>query len=181
MTAQPVLYLIACGSPPARHIGQLVELAQAAGWDTCVVVSPDGRKFVDTPALAALSGHPVRSVYKNPGDLDVLPDPDALIVAPATVNTINKFALGIADTLPLGLLIEGLGKGLPIVAVPYTNAAMANHPAFGENVARLRSWGVRVLYGDNVIKFHPPGSGEATAHEFPWNIALDALGAPPDR
>jgi phosphopantothenoylcysteine synthetase/decarboxylase len=180
VTARPVLYLIACGSPPARHIGQLVELAQAAGWDTCVVVSPDGRKFVDMPALAALTGHPVRSVYKNPGDLDVLPDADALIVAPATVNTINKFALGIADTLPLGLLIEGLGKGLPIVAVPYTNAAMANHPAFGENVAKLRSWGIRVLYGDDVIKFHPPGSGEATAHEFPWNIALDALGPPPD-
>ena len=57
-------------------------LAQADGWDVCAVVSPDGRKFVDTPALAALTGHPVRSAYKNPGDVDVLPDADAMIVAP---------------------------------------------------------------------------------------------------
>jgi phosphopantothenoylcysteine synthetase/decarboxylase len=155
-----------------------VELAQADGWEVCAVVSPDGRKFVDTPGLAALTGHPVRSTYKNPGDVDVLPDPEAMIVAPATVNTINKWALGIADTLPLGLLIEGLGRGLPVVAVPYTNSAMATHPAFGESVAKLRSWGVRVLQGDDVIKFHPPGAGEAIAHEFPWHLALDALGAP---
>ena len=112
----------------ARHLDRLVALAQADGWDVCAVVSPDGRKFVDTPALAALNRTSGRSAYKNPGDVDVLPDADAMIVAPATVNTINKWALGIADTLPLGLLIEGLGKGLPIVAVPYTNAAMATIP-----------------------------------------------------
>jgi phosphopantothenoylcysteine synthetase/decarboxylase len=176
VTARPVLYTIACGSPPTRHVGELVELAQTAGWDVCVVVTPDGRKFVDTPALAAQSGHPVRSTYKNPGDVDVLPDADAMIVAPATVNTINKWALGIADTLALGLLVEGMGKGLPIVALPYTNAAMANHPAFGESVAKLRAWGVHVLYGDEVIKFHPPG--EAIAHEFPWPATLAALGPP---
>jgi phosphopantothenoylcysteine synthetase/decarboxylase len=179
VTASPVLYVLACGSPPTQYLGRLVELAQSAGWDVCAVVSPDGRKFVDTPALAALTGHPVRSTYKNPGDVDVLPDADAMIVAPATVNTINKWALGIADTLPLGLLIEGLGKGLPIVAVPYTNAAMANHPAFEESIAKLRRWGVRVLYDDGVIKFEPPGTAEAIAHEFPWHAALDALGPPP--
>ena len=179
MTGSPVLYVLACGSPPTQYLGRLVELAQSAGWDVCAVVSPDGRKFVDTPALAALTGHPVRSTYKNPGDVDVLPDADAMIVAPATVNTINKWALGIADTLPLGLLIEGLGKGLPIVAVPYTNAAMANHPAFEESIAKLRRWGVRVLYDDGVIKFQPPGTAEAIAHEFPWHAALDALGPPP--
>jgi len=178
VTGEPVLYVIACGSPPTRHIDRLVVIAQEAGWDVCVIVSPDGRKFVDTPAVAALTGHPVRSEFKHPGDIDVLPDADAMIVAPATVNTINKFALGIADTLPLGLLVEGLGKGLPIVAVPFTNAAMAAHPAFAESVAKLRSWGVRVLHGDDVIKFHPPGTGEATAHEFPFHIALDALGPP---
>ncbi|HKD97399.1 MAG TPA: flavoprotein [Micromonosporaceae bacterium] len=170
-----VLYAIACGSPPARGIGALVRIAQAGGWDVCVVTTPDGRKFVDVPALAALTGHPVRSSYKNPGDPDVLPDATAMVVAPATVNTIVKWSLGIADTLPLGLLVEGLGKGLPIVAVPFTNAAMARHPGFGEAVARLRGWGVEVLYGDDVVMLHPPGAGEAHAGEFPWHLAYEAL------
>src|SRR5262249_42301176 len=140
-----VLYVVVCGSPAARGVGTLVELAQRDGWDVCVVASPDGRKFIDGLALAELTGHPVRSNFKNPGDPDLLPEPDAVIVAPATVNTINKWAAGIADTLPLGLIVEAIGKGIPIVAMPFTNQAMAAHPAFAESLARLASWGVRVL------------------------------------
>jgi phosphopantothenoylcysteine synthetase/decarboxylase len=170
-----VLYVIACGAPPTRYVADLAELGIDAGWDVCVVVTPDGRKFVDAPALAALTGHPVRSAYKQPGDLDVLPDPTALIVAPATVNTINKWSAGIADTLALGLIVESQGKGLPIVTMPFTNAAMAAHPTFGESLARLRGWGIRVLYGDDVLKLHQPGTGESSGAEFPWQLTLDAL------
>jgi phosphopantothenoylcysteine decarboxylase len=170
-----VLYVIACGTPAARRVGALVELAQRDGWDVCVVTSPDGRKFIDTPALANQTGHPVRSEYKNPGDPDVLPEPDAIVIAPATVNTINKWSAGIADTLPLGLIVEAVGKGIPMVAMPFTNAAMAAHPAFGESVARLRSWGVTVLYGDDVIRLHAPGTGEAFIEDIPWHLALKAL------
>jgi hypothetical protein len=35
-----------------------------------------------------------------------------VVVAPATFNTINKWALGIIDTLVLGILNEALGLGL---------------------------------------------------------------------
>jgi hypothetical protein len=85
-------------------------MAIACGWDVCVITTPDGRNFVDATALAAATGFPVRSGFKFPGDLDVLPDPNAIIVAPATVNTISKWSLGIADTLALALLIEGQGR-----------------------------------------------------------------------
>lgn len=136
-----VLYVIACGSPLAGHVGRLVELAQQDGREVCVVTTPDGAKFVDRPALARQTGHPVRSRYKDPGDLDVLPPADAMIVCPATVNTVNKWAAGITDTLALGLLVEAQGKGVPIVAVPFTNAAMAGHPAFRASLTRLAEWG----------------------------------------
>jgi phosphopantothenoylcysteine synthetase/decarboxylase len=96
----------------------------------------------------------------------VLPPPDAIIVAPATVNTVNKWALGICDTLALGLLVEAIGKRLPLVAVPTTNPEHAAHPAFAENLARLRSWGVTVLARTG-------GGGEP----FPWAQALDAAEA----
>lgn len=174
----PVLYAVACGSPAAGHIGRLVGLAQQAGWQVCVVATPDGRKFIDAPALASQTGHPVRSSYKNPGDLDVLPVADAIVVAPATVNTVNKWACGIADTLALGMLIEGYGLGVPIVVMPYTNTAMAAHPAFRESLRRLRSWGVRVLYGEDVLTLPAPGAGAGQAGEFPWQLALTALGPP---
>ncbi|MFF5171878.1 flavoprotein [Micromonospora sp. NPDC000089] len=170
-----VLYVIACGSPLARHVGRLVELAQADGWEVCVIATPDGAKFVDRVTLARQTGHPVRTHYKHPGDPDVLPPPDAMIACPATVNTINKWAAGITDTLALGLLVEGQGKGLPVVAVPFTNAAMAGHPAFQAGLERLREWGTTVLFGDQVFPLHPPGTGERHLHAFPWELAVAAL------
>ena len=75
----------------------------------------------------------------------------------------------------LGLLIEGYGVGLPIVAVPYTNAVMAAHPMLHENMAKLRSWGVQVLFGDDVVPLHRPGAGDRHRGSFPWRLALDAL------
>jgi len=169
-----ILYVIVCGSLVARDVGQLVVMAQADGWTVCVVATPDGRKFIDVPALAAQTGHPVRSYYKNPGDPDVLPPADAMVVAPATVNTVNKLVAGITDTLALGLLVEGQGRGLPIVVMPYTNEAMAAHPAFRTGLDRLREWGVTVLFGADV-PLHPPGTGDDHSGAFPWGLALAAL------
>jgi phosphopantothenoylcysteine synthetase/decarboxylase len=168
-----VLYVITCAAPPAAEVGQLVGLAQARGWDTCVLTTPSGRRFADVAALERLTGHPVRSEYKNPGEPDVLPAPDAVIAAPVTVNTINKWALGICDTLALGILVEAIGKRLPIVAVPSTNRAHAAHPAFGESVGKLRSWGVTVLLDPGSL--HEPGEGGSLVHLFPWPQALAAI------
>lgn len=172
---KPVVYLLACACPPARHVGELVDIAQGAGWEACVVATPSGRHFIDATTLAEQTGHPIRSEFKRPGDPDTLPDPDALMVAPATVNTVCKLSAGIADTLVAGLLVEGLGKGLPIVVAPFTNIAMARHPAFVEGIERLRRWGVTVLHGDDVLELHPPGIGEARAANFPWRLAWAAL------
>jgi phosphopantothenoylcysteine synthetase/decarboxylase len=175
---RPVLYVMACGSPLARDVGRLVGLAHGEGWDVCVVTTPDGAKFVDRAALARQTGHPVRTHYKNPGDPDVLPPADAMLVCPATVNTVNKWAAGITDTLVLGLLVEAQGLGVPIAAVPYTNIAMAAHPAFRAGLARLGEWGVRVVFGDHVVPLHRPGTGEQHLDAFPWAVGLAALHGP---
>lgn len=174
MTTSPVLYVIVCASPPARDVDQLVKLAQQRGWDTCVLTTPLGRRFVDVDELGALTGHPVRSEYKHPDEPDVLPPADALIVAPATVNTINKWAAGICDTLALGILVEGIGLGLPIAAIPYSNRAHTSHPAFVENIARLRSWNVTVVWDTAGYPAHDPVTGSNTA-AMPWKAALDAI------
>lgn len=170
-----ILYVIACGTPASRDVGKLVALAQQRDWSVCVVLTPDARKFVDVPGLAAQTGHPVRADYKNPGDPDLLPPADAVIVAPATSNTINKWAAGITDTLALGLVVEAQGKGLPIVTLPFTNTALAGHPAFQASVTRLREWGVQVLYGEDVLPLQPPGGGEQIIDRIPWQLTLDAL------
>jgi phosphopantothenoylcysteine synthetase/decarboxylase len=170
-----VLYIIACAAPPARQLTRLIEPAQQDGWEVCVLATPSAVRFIDAAVLEAQTGHPVRSSYKEPGTPDVLPPPDAIIVAPATVNTINKWACGICDTLPLGILVEAIGKNLPTVVLPFTNQAHAAHPAFGENIKKLRSWGIHVLYGPDVYPLHAPGTGSDHLDSYPWHLALEAL------
>ncbi len=159
----PVLYVIACGAYPAGQLPAFVSFAQAAGWDVCVIATPDGTKFLDAAHLADLTGHPVRAQYKHPDEPDVLPPPDAFVIAPATFNTINKLAHGISDTLGLGLLNEGVGQGLPIIVVPWPNVHLARHPAFRHSLGTRRDWGVTVIIDPARL----PQAGEEPAI-FPW-------------
>lgn len=170
-----VLYLIACAAPPAQNIDHMIRLAQDDQWDVCLIATPSALKFFDAPAMAHLTGRPVRSQYKEPDAPDALPEPDSVIVAPATVNTINKWALGICDNLALGILVEGIGKKLPMTAMPFTNYAHAAHPAFAESIAKLKSWGVSILLGPDVYPLHAPGTGGRYVDIFPWSLALNSL------
>src|SRR5690348_12192647 len=113
-----VLYVITCASSSAPLVSPLLHAAQNAGWDVCSILTPQARKFVDASLLEQITAHPVRSEYKHPDEPDLLPKADALVVFPATFNTVNKWALGISDTLAVGLLSEYTGLRKPIIAVP---------------------------------------------------------------
>ena len=53
--------------------------------------------------------------------------------------------------LALGLLTEAIGRRLPVVALPFINAAQAEHPAFHRSIEQLRKEGIRLLYGPDVL------------------------------
>ncbi len=147
---QKVLYIISCGSPVAHRVPELVRQAQIAHWEVCVLTTPHGRNFLDTSLLESLTGYPIRSTYKHPDEPDILPPADALIAFPATFNTLNKWAIGITDTLAVGLLCEYTGLKKPIIAVPVTGEGLGNHPALVRSVRMLRRYGVTVLYEPEV-------------------------------
>jgi hypothetical protein len=71
-----------------------------------------------------------------------MPPADAIAVAPATFNTINKWAAGFTDTLALGILCEAHGLGIPTAVLPYVNSALAAHPAYRRSMDVLRDMGV---------------------------------------
>jgi phosphopantothenoylcysteine synthetase/decarboxylase len=171
------LYLISCAAPPTRSVVTGIRKAQADGWDVCLVLTPSAHRWLeaDLTDLRELTGHPVRHEYKHPDAADVLPAPDALLVAPATFNTLNKWAAGISDTLALGLITEAIGLELPLVALPYLNRAQAAHPALGKSVDFLRTCGVTVLLGKGGFTPHIPKHGNVDA--YPWDAALAALPA----
>lgn len=141
------LYAIVCGAGPASDIATLVRLAQAEGWRVCIATTPAGREFIDVAELEKLTGYPVRTQFRKPGDPESpWPLAHTIVVAPATINTICKWAAGIADNLVLSILFECMGIDVPIVAAPNVNPALARHPAFQRSLQELREWGVKVLY-----------------------------------
>ena len=161
-----VLYVVVCAAPPASDAHELVKLAQAAGWEVCVIATPEAMHWIDPTMLAELTGYDVRSEYRSAGEAKSLPEADAIAVAPATFNTVNKFRAGIADNMAVGVLCECLRAGVPIVLAPNVKAVLADHPAFPASLRELASWGVHVL--DQA----PQPRGVRMA---PWEAILEAV------
>ena len=151
--SERVLYIITCSSSSAFLVYDLIREAQTAIWGVCSIITPQATQFADREYLEQLTRHPVRSEYKHPDEPDVLPRANAIIVFPATFNTLNKWALGISDTLAVGLLCEYTGLKIPIVAVPCfrTGGGLDEHPAFRRSVRMLKKYGVHILDRKSVV------------------------------
>ncbi len=167
-----VLSVIVCGAGPASAIETFVKLAHDRGWVVQVIATPAALEFFDSAAVEELTGKPVRSEYGKPGDPRSA-IPDAIIVAAATYNTINKWAHGISDTYALGVLAETTGLGVPIVVLPFVNSALAGRQPFRRSVEALRSEGVHILLGPGGIEPHAPRAGDDLIGTFPWQLALE--------
>ncbi|GAA2217667.1 flavoprotein [Streptomyces nogalater] len=166
----PFLYVVVCACGVAADVGRLITAAQERRWDVGVIATPQGLGFLDTAAIEEQTGYPIRSAWRAPGDPRPLPSADAIAVAPASFNTVNKWAAGISDTLALGVLCEAFGMGVPTAALPYLNAAQAAHPAYRRSLDQLREMGI--LIGS--YEPHRPKAGGG-ADSFRWEEALDLL------
>ncbi|MEV0526063.1 flavoprotein [Streptomyces sp. NPDC050439] len=168
------LYLFGSAAPPVFQVAEVIEAAQAEGWEVCLGLTPTAARWLDESLddLAELTGHPVRCEYKLPGEPDAWPKADVILFAPATFNSLNSWALGITSSFVVGVVAEGIGKGIPTVAMPCVNAAYATHRALDRSVTELREQGVTVLYGEGGFEPNPPGSGGPKA--YPWGVALGA-------
>ncbi|MFI5972274.1 flavoprotein [Streptomyces sp. NPDC051452] len=171
---KPFLYVVVCAAGVAAGVPELIAAAQERGWEVGVIATPVAMGgFFDSEAVRARTGRPVRSAWRSPADPRPFPPPDAVVVAPATFNTLNKWAAGLADTLAVGTLCEAAGLGVPIAVLPCVGDALAAHPAYRDSLVRLRGMGVR---------FGAPHTGDPGADgrrpEFAWQRALDLLERP---
>lgn len=116
MSESRVLYLLGSAAPPVLHVAEVIKRAQRDGWDVCLGLTPTAARWLEeeAPALAELTGHPVRSRYKLPREPDVWPRADVALLAPATFNTINQWALGITTLRSMGVrVLDGEGGFVP--------------------------------------------------------------------
>jgi len=167
-----LLAVVVCGAGPAASVMTLTGHAIDRGWTVQVIATPAALEFIDAAAIKAQTGSPVRCQYSSPGSprSEV---PNAIIVAPATYNTICKWAGGSSDTYALGFLAEMTGMGIAVTVLPFVNTALASRAPFRRSVESLRDEGVRILLGPGEFEPHPPRTGRGPAGSFPWILALD--------
>lgn len=169
-----VLSIVVCAAGPAVAAVTFIKLAIDRGWTVQVISTPSALPFFDQGAIEDLTGNPVRSQYSPPGSPRSR-IPDAIIVAPATYNTINKWALGIADTYALGVLAEQAALGMPVAVLPFVNVALASRAPFQKSVESLRAEGVSILLGPGAFEPHQPHTGGSHIDSYPWHLALDEV------
>ncbi len=141
--------LLLTGSIAAYRAPDLVRDLRRQGADVYVIATQDALRYVAREALEWTSLHPVYTDFS--ADAEHLSDHapyDAFLLAPATYNVLNKFALGIADDLLTSMLSSALGRhtrdGTPILTVPTMHGTMHN-AILTETLQRLHQLGVTVL------------------------------------
>jgi phosphopantothenoylcysteine decarboxylase / phosphopantothenate---cysteine ligase len=128
------------GGIAAYKACELVRLLVKGGHEVFPLVTPEADRFVRARTFDALARRsPTDDVYAH------LTRADALIVAPATANTIAKLANGHADNLVTEAALAHRG---PTLLAPAMNPRMWAHPATRTNVETLRARGTEIVGPD---------------------------------
>ena len=174
------------GGVAAYKAAELVRRLQQESLDVQVVMTRAAREFITPLTFAALTGKKVISEMfgaENAGPANVesaiehiavAQRIDLLLVAPATADTLSKFAHGAADDFLSTLY---LATKAPVVIAPAMNVNMWEHAATQENLRALRARGVQVVDPDQgYLACGMTGSGRLAATETIAQKVFDVLG-----
>jgi len=147
------------GGIAAYKAAELVRSLQQRGVDVQVAMTPAAEEFVRPLTFAALTGHQVLgSLWKPQAEssqnhsfeiehIAIAQQIDALVIAPATANTLARLANGLADDL---ISTVYLATEAPVLIAPAMNVNMWNHAATQANIRTLEARGAQII---------APGSG----------------------
>lgn len=123
-------------------------LSKEPGVKVHVVMTPEASRFVQPLTFQTLSGNRVYSdLFEAPEEWDLLHTSLSsrarlILVCPATLNLIGKYANGICDDLLTCILFASRA---PVILAPAMNPTMYEHPAARENIAKLKKRGVEFV------------------------------------
>lgn len=132
------------GGIAAYKVATLTRLLVKQGANVKIVMTPAAKQFITPLTLATLSQNPILVDFFNPENGEWNSHvklglwADAMIIAPATANTIAKMACGIADNL---LTTSYLSAKCPVFVAPAMDLDMYAHPTTQRNIAALKSIG----------------------------------------
>ena len=136
------------GSIAAYKAAYLVRLLIKSNAEVKCVLTPGATEFVAPLTFATLSKHECWSDYINTAKsnwnnhVDLALWADAIVVAPATANTISKMAHGACDNL---LMAVYLSARCPVYIAPAMDEDMWKHPSTKENIKKIISFGNHII------------------------------------
>jgi phosphopantothenoylcysteine decarboxylase/phosphopantothenate--cysteine ligase len=146
-THDPTVLLGVTGCVAAYKSCELVRLLQRAGVRVKVVMTPMGAEFVTPATFKALTRQevalaPIDDPQAPIHHISLAREADVFLIAPATANTINKLAAGIADNL---LTTTALATEAPLLIAPAMNAHMWRDETTRRALDLLRERGVTII------------------------------------
>jgi phosphopantothenoylcysteine decarboxylase / phosphopantothenate---cysteine ligase len=178
------------GGIAAYKAAEVVRALQDRGIHVQVVMTRAAQEFVRPLTFAALSGEKVITSMFAPGEehepnidsaiehIAVAQSIDALLVVPATADSLAHFAQGIAGDFLTTLY---LATTAPVVVAPAMNVNMWNHPATQSNLQILRQRGVKIVEPDaGYLACGMTGPGRLAETETIVAAVMEALGASQD-
>ena len=177
------------GGIAAYKAAEIVRLLQERGIQVQVIMTAAAQEFIRPLTFAALSGEKVItgmfSAEAEQPNLDsavehiaVAQSIDALLVAPATADTIAKFAQGVANDFLSTLY---LATKAPVIVAPAMNINMWEHPATRANLDILRQRGVYIVEpGTGYLACGMLGAGRLADPELIVAATLEHLGVAQD-
>jgi phosphopantothenoylcysteine decarboxylase/phosphopantothenate--cysteine ligase len=169
------------GGIAAYKAAEVLRLLQERGVSVQVIMTRAAQEFVRPLTFAALSGQKVITEMFGEGNAEpnvdsavehiaVAQEIDALLIVPATADTLAKLAQGIANDFLSTLY---LATTAPVIIAPAMNVNMWEHPATRGNLDTLRSRGVHVVEpGAGYLACGMVGSGRLAD---PQQIVVETL------
>ena len=177
--------LVVTGSIAAYKAAEVARLLVKAGATVLPVMTKAATEFLGATTLSGITGHAAAIDMWDKavsGELHVTlaSRADVVCVAPATADSLSRFAHGRADDLVAALVLCARG---PVVVAPAMHPRMWDHPATALNVRALEQQGRVRLVGPVVgeVASGEHGMGRMAAPEDIVSAVAAALGPPTKR
>jgi phosphopantothenoylcysteine decarboxylase/phosphopantothenate--cysteine ligase len=159
------ILLAVTGSIAAYKSAELIQRIKEEGASVTVLMTEAAQRFITPLTLQTLSSNPVYSdMFSTPlSHIELTTNSDAMLIAPASANTIAKMASGIADNIVTLCYLAFRG---PVILVPAMNWRMYEHPIIMKNIQTLKDGGcIEVTPEEGALACGERGKGRMASTE----------------
>ena len=137
------VYIVMTGAKKCSIVPELVREFIGEGANVYTFFTDMAKKIANMEDFE-ISGNKISLDYSKNGE--EIPLEDIVLVVPATFNTLNKAAQGIADNYPMTIVASAIGKRKKIIFAPAMNRSLWEHPITSRSLETLQQWGCQVVW-----------------------------------